>query len=76
MDLWHLLMEFDKCTFSSSSHSHLREFVKTSVILTPGALLGWSLVAVRAPFPRDPGDPLMCAKIDFRTEQIGTCAFG
>ena len=50
---------------------NLREFVKTHVILTPGALLGWSLVAVRAPFPGDPrdpgdpGDPGMCPKIDF-----------
>ena len=43
----------------------LRKFVKTHVILTPGALLGWSLVAVRAPFPGDPGDPGMCPKIDF-----------
>ena len=44
---------------------NLREFVKTHGILTPGALLGWSLVAVRAPYPRDPRDPRMCAKIDF-----------
>ena len=55
-------------SFGDKDENILREFVKTHVILTPGALLGWSLVAVRAPFPGDPGDPgdpRMCAKLDF-----------
>ena len=53
------------------SSLNLREFVKTSVILTPGALL----VGCEPQFvlhfrgdlqdPGDPGDPMRCPKIVF-----------
>ena len=56
------------CTKMTNLHSILREFVKTHVILTPGALLvGWEphFVLQLPGDPADPRDPGRCSKIVF-----------